>query len=658
MSFTSKNIEEQTSVESVVDAEEDVSTAGAVDANPWFQIHHKKRVLLGLGFVGLAFSVALVVAIVLSREDDASQSQNQNLPNPPLTTERPDQAPSSESECPSTSLDVSPGPSFAPSNFPSAQPSARPSTHPSTSAGPSLIPFPAKGGVRRGVGVIADFADAKLEQYTGSWEANAINTVLEFREILDDVQKHWEWMSLGKEEFLWDIVRISLIENLSPDAFSTWQGYRTAVGTRIVEAVNSSFYDLDKDGNIDAAFVIASNHGKNFPYLVGGASLNGGTNMFVDHQDSLSLRGRHIGNFNHEMAHLFGIQDLYGPYDNVKYLTLMSDTWSLPPNGFSAWERYKLGWLDLVEIRENSSEIVLRPSDMYMDAVMVPTDCAMEYFLLEYRKRPENGYGSAPSTDFNGLAIYHVWEGADNANRMLPPLICLETPDLVYKWNSPPGLTDFWFPENPLGSGVFKGKAYRHENSTLVEVHNLKWNTESPDDRIQFDVTIFDVLPPMRNDTSDPIKNGNFEVAGSDGPKEWTFGAWNTNRATFAQELKSGVGGSACAMIENNEPNDAWFEQTVTGLVIGAQYRVRGLIKVVSIEMEENSNIGASISRIGTWDRSEPVNKERDWTEVELMFTADAETTRIGCRLGYWASSVSGKILCDNFSIQWVPSCE
>lgn len=300
--------------------------------------------------------------------------------------------------------------------------------------------------VLRAVGVIADFADAALENFLGP-PPDSITAVSEFREVLDDMEDHWAWMSVGSEIVAWDIVRITLDQALTPEAFGGWSDYRATVAAKAISEVDLPDYDSDGDGVLDAMFVLASSHGEAHDYFIGGASQNGGAKLFVDAQDSASVLGRHIGNFNHEVGHLFGLPDDYGPYDNLNYLTLMSYTWYRPPTSFSAWDRYQLSWLEPISITASTNDVVLYPAETNLQAVIVPTARSSEYFLIEYRKRPDSGFGTGVATPYDGLAIYHVWEGA-GSNGRLPGLIRLEPPDGDYEWGSAPDANDFWFPGN------------------------------------------------------------------------------------------------------------------------------------------------------------------------------------------------------------------
>jgi len=507
--------------------------------------------------------------------------------------------------------------------------------------------------VIRGIGLIADFADVALEDYQfPDFIDSAVRNEKQVREILDDMSEHWRWMSQGKSIFKWDIIRITLDESLTSDAFPGWFEYRNAVVRKVLEKVNVSDYDYDSDGIIDSIYIIAASDGSESPYVTGGASQNLQANVFDDRQDAGSLRGRHIGNFNHEVAHNLGLPDLYGDYSNLDDLTIMADSWPLPPLGFSAWEKYKLGWLEPRVITKNTAGVVLYPAEDHLEAVLIPTARASEYFLIEYRKRPDVGYGSTPAAPFDGLAIYHVWELADN-NNGLPGIIRLEPPSGVYNWGGTPDVNDFWYPGNPISPSSYQGSPFYNEANVLVELHSFRL---TGDGGMGFDVNVFDVgFPPGSN--PDPIPNGDFEAGCGDQPELWTADSYSMENALMTWEANVGVGGSHCIRIENTSPNDSRYIQTVNGLKAGMAYKISGLLKVLSIDMS-GSSIGASISLLGyddwsTWIHSEPINSvTSDWRYVELTFVADSESIVIACRLGHFGSTVTGVVLCDDLKIE------
>jgi M6 family metalloprotease-like protein len=505
--------------------------------------------------------------------------------------------------------------------------------------------------VKRALCVIVDFADSTLEGYN-TGQSGTVTNQTEVRAILDQMEAHWQWMSVGAERLAWDITRIQLNTNLTSTAFASWTEFRAAVVNKAFEQVNVSDYDYDGDERGDVMFAIVSSGGQYFDYLVGGASASGGvagvhngSSIFVDGQDSLSIRGRNIGNFNHEAGHCFGLPDLYGTFDNVQYLTLMSSSWGAIPHGMSAWDRMRLGWLTPTVVTQTTAGMVLYPAEERLQAVVIPTARNKEFFMIEYRKRPTSGFGSAMPVPVDGLAIYHVNElkiGAGN-NNVLPQLLRLEAVDGQVDTADSPALMDFWYPENPIMTNGFRGIPY-YAQSVGVEVTNI---SRTVDGGIAFDVIVHDMsLPP----TPEFVVNGNFETGGGAIPDNWTTGGWIPAQSTFTWEAQGGISNSRCIRIQNNQSNDAFFEQPVSGLTVGRTYTLSGWIK---LESNPNNHVdrGACLAINGTWTHSPFLYTVGDWNYTEVAFTAQSTTVMVGARLGFWGGDLIGAARFDNLSV-------
>ena len=216
-------------------------------------------------------------------------------------------------------------------------------------------------------------------------------------------------------------------------AFPDWSLFRTAVAALARAEIDILEYDVNSDGNVDAAWLIVSSGDVPAPYGTGGASLHGGVNMFVDGQASKSVQDQATGNFNHELGHLLGLVDMYGDYGTMSSLTVMGNSWPVPPPDFSAYERIALGWMTPQVITATTAGVWLPSAHETFAAVKVPTTRAREYFLIEYRQRPASGYGSGETdghglpVQYDGLAVYHVFEGSSMAEKI--PLMKLEPAD-------------------------------------------------------------------------------------------------------------------------------------------------------------------------------------------------------------------------------------
>jgi len=146
------------------------------------------------------------------------------------------------------------------------------------------------------------------------------------------------------------------------------------------------------------------------------------------------------------------------------------------------------------------------------------------------------------------------------------------------------------------------------------------------------------------------VINGDFEDGSGELPDYWTKDAWQLADANFTWETNTGMGASKCVSIFIDPPldNDAWWKTTVENLEPGNWYNVRGYIKGENIT---GSTVGANLSLIGTWDRSEGKVGTFDWQQAIFSFRAETSSAEIGARMGYWGSTVSGKAWFDNITL-------
>lgn len=514
--------------------------------------------------------------------------------------------------------------------------------------------------MKKGVSVIVDFADFELEDYNGT-NSRALTSETELRNILDDMESHWKWMSNGVEEIQWDIIRIKLDENLTSDAFSSSYQFRNVIVNKALEVINIADYDYDNNGQVDTMWALVSSNDNDpnssngsFTYLEGGASANGGESgvhngaeIFIDVQSGVSVIGREYGNFNHEVGHNFGLPDLYGDSDNLGYLSLMSWSWGPLPTGFSAWERIQLGWLEPQVITQNTKSITLYPAEENLQAIRISTESDSEYFLIEYRQRPESGYGSTISENYDGLAIYHVLESQTSNNNALPQKVRLEAVDGDFTTQGNPTVNDFWYPENPIMPNSFQGKPYYTTNTAFSTVFELSNIQRTADGGMVFDIDIF---PTYLVKSPNLLLNGDFELEENSEPESWVSGAWLSDGSNFTWLPSGGVNNSSAIKIENVISNDAWFEQSVSGLIIGENYILTGDIKVESIE--EFPTGGANIAINGTDTHSKFLQEVGEWQSFEIVFTADTESILVGARLGFWGGDIIGSAIFDNLSLR------
>ncbi|MFH1862251.1 MAG: M6 family metalloprotease domain-containing protein [bacterium] len=239
----------------------------------------------------------------------------------------------------------------------------------------------------------------------------------------------------------------------------------------------------DDDGIVDALFFIhdgpggetgAANiwsHSSSIVWLIGNyfitndLSASGGSILIGPYivQPSVNQYGSiiEIGVFSHEYGHALGLPDLYDSdysSEGIGNWGLMGGgSWNTPvyPAHMCAWSRYKMGWIEPVEIALYSHDQLIPAIETSGIAFKLWTGgyYTSQYFMVENRQR----YGSDLHLYGEGLLIWHVDETAQQTNEDHPK-VDLEEADgfdqLYYGYNRgdpgdiyPGTYNNLWFDE-------------------------------------------------------------------------------------------------------------------------------------------------------------------------------------------------------------------
>lgn len=145
----------------------------------------------------------------------------------------------------------------------------------------------------------------------------------------------------------------------------------------------------------------------------------------------------------------------------------------------------------------------LRAAEYHLEAIKIPTPVPHEYYLIEFRDKPESGFGSDMRIpDHRGLAIYHVnLSRTMRDNNGIPPMIRLEAPDGQLGYGTTPDTSDFWYPGNPVMRGAFQARADYNPNEVLFTLGNLSFT----DQGIRFDIEFHKGTPPPLPQSLTPV---------------------------------------------------------------------------------------------------------------------------------------------------------
>ena len=368
--------------------------------------------------------------------------------------------------------------------------------------------------VRKALAIVTDFSDRKLEDWTGVGMKSLADVSAQLRAL----EEHWAWLSRGRELIQWDIVRIRLPQAAVPGAFANWNAFRDAVALLAKQQVDIADYDVNGDAVLDVSWAIVCSGDAKIEYAIGGSSKNAGVNLFMDGQASRSVWEGQTGNFTHEVGHLLGIVDMYGDYATQGALTIMSYPWvnpGSPPGDFGAYEQQLLGWLKPRVVNATTHDVWLPNAFDQLAAVKVPTARDSEYFLIEYRRKPHTGYGSAHFNVLDGLVVYHVLEGAHMSQD--PPLVKLEPADgRINPGAWPDPASDLIYPGNPSWTPPLVVYTYDQVPQEVFRLDNVAW----VDGGMSFDLTVMPLQPALNL-----LANVSFESGDGGRPSSWMSGA-------------------------------------------------------------------------------------------------------------------------------------
>ena len=194
--------------------------------------------------------------------------------------------------------------------------------------------------------------------------------------------------------------------------------------------VDFSDYDYDGDGYVDFVFVVFAGYGQAqgggvdcvWPQAVDLTyeSWNVYDGLYLSQSAcSCELQGYDggvidgIGTFCHEFSHILGLPDIYDPaYSgmpgmlnwDIMDVGLYNDD-SRTPAGYTAMDKYTVGWLEPVVLDSPAKDVELRPMSEANEAYFIVCgENADEYFTLENRQ--QTGWDKA--LPGHGLIISHV----------------------------------------------------------------------------------------------------------------------------------------------------------------------------------------------------------------------------------------------------------
>lgn len=286
---------------------------------------------------------------------------------------------------------------------------------------PGLISkvFPTTGDIR-GLVVLVQFQDVKFSQVVSAQMYNEIMNKKDYtgQYASGSVYDYFLDQSHGQLRLEFDVAGPVTVSKNRAYYGSAKETGSENVSDMIIEAVrlakieqpdlDFSRYDKNNDGEVDFIYVIYAGHGEAQGGPEEAVWPQASSLQYVswDMYDGLYL-GRYacscelsgsegslidgIGTFCHEFGHILGLPDLYDTFysgfNGMGYWDVMDigsyNNKSRTPAGYSAFEKFSLGWIEPVCLDTEPRNFVLQPNE---SVFLISDHDKNEYFLFENRQ--------------------------------------------------------------------------------------------------------------------------------------------------------------------------------------------------------------------------------------------------------------------------------
>ncbi len=529
----------------------------------------------------------------------------------------------------------------------------------------------------RGLVVLVNFQDVKFTRtdvldhynkminqrnYTGY--TNEDGSANRYGNFTGSVRDYYYDNSMGKFDPLFDIVGPVTVDYNSTDmngSSSTARSILASALQNLQSSIDFSKYDTDNNGVVDMVYFIVAGHGSNvsgnnsgllwphkwqFPNLfLGGkwVSKYACSTELCSGENSSILDG--IGTICHEFSHVLGLPDLYdtnyatdgqshhpGQWDVMASGGYLNN--SRTPAGYSAWERYTLGFMNPKRITSEMS-VKLNPLNTSNEAYILPSLDSREYFMLENRQwtkwdyyLPGHGmvvarvdsteswaYGVNTNIAHNHYELLRAGgaTSGDNANDSYPgtsgvTMISNFTVPSLCQWN---GTGNEYYIDNIT------------ENSSIITFNVIKENT------LQSYIETFEDMPV---------------TTGTQTGVQGKFAKWDFTRCQVSAldstkcDGKQGVAMAIPSIMATTTP------LTINAHMAGIDvYNTSSSTAKFLLEYKDEAD--------SVWARHSTVAEASGLQKTTIRWNLKKTTGRMLFRVTAYAGPKSGKVYVDNFSI-------
>lgn len=295
-------------------------------------------------------------------------------------------------------------------------------------------------GSRTGIVILAQFQDKKLAAHSTK---EYFNRMFNEKGFNDDgnagsVHDYFSDQSYGQFDLTFDVVGPVTLPNTlayygehsgsDNDARPREMAYDACYAAR--NLADFTKYDWDNDGVVDQVFIIFAGYSE----AQGGPAESIWPHEWAIYDKELIIDGKRIftygcsselrgytgenidgiGTACHEFSHCLGLPDCYdtsyqafgmGDWDVMSGGSYLGVPMSTSPIAYTAYERWVSGWLNPVELKDETTITDMRPLEETGEAYVLYNDGNRnEYYLLENRQLPKWG----KSLGAHGLMVMRI----------------------------------------------------------------------------------------------------------------------------------------------------------------------------------------------------------------------------------------------------------
>ena len=482
--------------------------------------------------------------------------------------------------------------------------------------------------------------------------------------IIDNPQKDYriEWSELlwAHQSTIGIFYNTEILYGMTLDSLISSGGYLLSMAKSLLQSfLNAHCYDVGEvEGYLECVL--------DRPYVT-----NGTDSLYIDRfflntldcsdleatQDAEICTKLEIGTVAHELGHLFGLPDLYLYPSNS---TEATSIWSLmcssgnPPQYFTAYERYQLGWLDTtnnIKTITSSGEYTVNVTKGYDGTntvafvVQGTGDYEKQYFYFEYRNKDLAENYFEKNIGEPGLICYRIDTTVSSGNMEAKPYGLY-----VFSESGYAGKTSSLKAGESFGNYDIRktDKAITYQKTTSDEIEYVNAGIyvevkQASDNQLTFNVSLFE---NDRDSIQLNVINGNKTITvGQQYVEDGIQILENGTQVSY--ELSTTLDGTKQYKIEYFETDESFASQTTISSITTARagyYLVKyTVVDKYGFEYEATRQVTVEEEKIEVTNLDKTLeNALKDFTGEQTLYTISLKNYELVDLAGYNLTTIQG----------------